>query len=326
MGKKYVHFGKSDRLTISILLKKGFSLRAIAGELKKNDSSLSREIRRNLVLGRYDPLKANHKARVKRQRSKYQGMKIVKDNNLRKYIEKKLQAGWTPENIAGRLKLKNQGKSVISFKSIYKYLYSVYGQDSCRHLPRQRIKPRKRRKKGKDTRGQIKDRVSIRLRPEIVAARGRFGDFEGDTAGKPKFMSQTLTVLVERQSLYLLIKKVPRLKNTVDGFKELLSPYRRIVKSVTLDNGFENHRHRELKTKIYFCDPFSSWQKPVVENSIGRLRRFIPKKFNLKNLSPSRLAAIVNAMNNTPRKRLNFATPREVFKQKLSENINHDTS
>ncbi len=91
MGKKYGHFTKTDRLAISILLKKGFSLRAIAREIRKSHSSLSREIRRNSVKGEYDPTKANHRARVKRKYSKYQGMKIVKNDDLRKYIDCRLK-------------------------------------------------------------------------------------------------------------------------------------------------------------------------------------------------------------------------------------------
>jgi len=325
MGKKYTHFVKTDRLAISILLKKGFSLREIAGEIGKSHSSLSREIKRNSVKGQYHPFKANHKARTKRRYSKYQGMKIVKNNDLRRYIDSRLKDFWTPESIAGRLKLKNDGKTVVSFKSIYKYLYSVHGQTLCNYLPHRRIKPKPRRKKKKDGRGQIKNRVSIRLRPEIVDKRGRFGDFEGDTAGKPKFMPQTLSVLVERQSLFLLVKKVQKLKYAVDGFKEMLNPYQNIVRSVTLDNGFENHRHGELNTNVFFCDPYCSWQKGLVENTIGRLRRFIPKKYNLKNLSNSRLTAIVNLMNNTPRKRLNYATPAEIFKEQRIKVTNDNT-
>jgi len=318
MDKKYGHFTKTDRLAISILLKKGFSLREIAREIKKNHSSLSREIRRNSVKGEYDPIKADHQAYVKRKYSKYQGMKIVKNDDLRKYVNSKLKSSWTPESIAGRLKLENDGKSIVSFKSIYKYIYSVYGQSLGCFLPRQRIKPKPRRKTKQDKRGQIKNRVSIRLRPKIIDTRGRFGDFEGDTAGKPKFMPQTLSVLTERQSLFLLVKKVRKLKYAVDGFKELLNPYQNIVRSVTLDNGVENHRHGELNTNVFFCDPYCSWQKGLVENTIGRMRRFIPKKYNLKNLTDSRLTAIVNLMNNTPRKKLGYFTPREVFEKQLT--------
>ena len=131
---RYTHFSKTERLELSILLKKGYSLRAIAGELRKNPSSVSREIKDNSVNGEYDPHKADHKAYVKRKYSKYQGMKVNENRLLEEYIRRGLQQYWTPEEIAGRLELEH-GRSVISFTSIYKWLYSAYGQPLCVYLP-----------------------------------------------------------------------------------------------------------------------------------------------------------------------------------------------
>jgi len=82
---------------------------------------------------------------------------------------------------------------------------------------------------------------------------------------------------------------------------------------MTLDNGVENARHEELKVKTYFCHPYSSWEKPIVENTFGRLRRFIPKKTSLTNYTDEQISPIIEMMNDTPRKKLGYRTPREVF-------------
>ena len=119
---KYKHFTKSNRNELSILLKKGYSMRDISRVLLKNPSSISREVSNNSVKGVYCPDKAQHKAYVKRKYSKYQGMKILENSSLEKYIQDKLVLGWTPEEISGRLNLENNNQSQISFKSIYKCL------------------------------------------------------------------------------------------------------------------------------------------------------------------------------------------------------------
>jgi IS30 family transposase len=114
---RYQHLTKTDRLEISILLNKGYSIREIGRALGKNPSSISREIKNNKVKGKYDPDKANHKAYVRRLYSKYEGMKIAGDIELRNVIEEKIQSHWTPEEIAGWLKQQNNGIAVISAKA-----------------------------------------------------------------------------------------------------------------------------------------------------------------------------------------------------------------
>lgn len=314
--KKYKHFTSDERLEISILLNKGYSQRDIAGALGKNHSSVSREIKRNSVKSQYYPDKAQHKARVKRLYSKYQAMKIIDNPNLEKYIQKKLVKDWTPEQIEGRLKHINSGKTIISFKTIYKYLYTVQGQRFCfiNDLKQYRRYGRKRRKyKSQKRKEYIKNRIFIDKRPEIINQKLRIGDFEGDTMGRPKSSSsQTLTVLHDRKSRFTLAKKVPALKYSVEGFKDLLEPISS-VESLTLDNGLENARYQELNIPTYFCNPYSPWEKGAVENVIQRLRRYIPKRSDLKDYTNQQISGIINQMNDTPRKCLQFRTPREVF-------------
>ena len=102
--RKFKHITKVERSEISILFRKGYSLRDIAKTLKRNVSSISREIKYNTTNEGYSPAKANHKAYVKRKYSKYQGMKVVENLSLRTYIEEYIREDWSPEEISGRIK------------------------------------------------------------------------------------------------------------------------------------------------------------------------------------------------------------------------------
>lgn len=315
---RYSHLTKSDRLEISILLNRGYSLREIAISLKKNHSSIIREIKRNSdSQGRYDPLKANHRAYVKRKYSKYQGMKIRSNRELEDYVRKKLKLRWSPEEIAGRIREVDKHISYVSAVGIYKYLYSVYGQSLCSCLYSHRYCQRKR-KQEKTAKEIIKNRLFIDERPKIINEQKRYGDWELDALGAIKSCRARIAGTVERKSKFFLAVKVPRLKYTLDGIKTILSPYQKIlVKSMTMDNGVENARHEILGVKTYFCHPYSSWEKGLIENTFMRLRRFIPKRANLQNYSQNKINSFVGIMNNTPRKCLGYLTPNEVFTEQL---------
>jgi len=315
---KYKHFSKVERFELSILLKKGYSLRAIARAMGRSHSSVVRELKKNSVRGIYDPSKAQHKAYVKRHEAKFIGMKVQGDPVIEDYIWEKMSVGgWSPECIAGRI-YRDKGIK-ISHLSIYKYLYSnPYGSYLCRFLKYKRYN-RKRRKSKKTAREMIPNRVWIDVRPDIINNRARFGDFEADTMGRSKYASpQTLAVVRERLSRKLFAVKVPRLKYTMEGFKKLLNPYQDILESVTFDNGVENIKYEELNIPAYFCHPYSSWEKGGVENGIGVIREYIPKKSDLKYYSDGYIAASVDRINNTPMKCLDWLTPNEVFENELS--------
>lgn len=136
--------------------------------------------------------------------------------------------------------------------------------------------------------------------------------------GRPRQASQqTLVVVRERKSRKLFAVKVPRLKYAMDGFKRLLSPYRDILASLTLDNGVENVRHQELGIATYFCHPYSSWEKGSVEQGIGLIRDYIPKRADLKDYTGTDIAVIIETINNKPMKCLDWLTPNEVFEEHL---------
>jgi transposase, IS30 family len=315
MATKYNHFTKNERNELSILLKKGYSQRSIAAVLRRSPPSIGREIKRNTVNGEYDPEKANHKARVKRIYSKYQGMKIAGNDWLEAYVKDKLSRYWTPEEIAGRLEYE-YGKPVITFKSIYKWLYSSRGQAFCEYLPSKRYYPRPRKGiSGKRT--LIPNRTPIELRPQIIDSRQRIGDFEADTLGVPRESRGTIAGVVDRKSRYFDARKIRRIGLAVDRFKEIADSLEAL--SFTFDNGIENVHHEQLGVPTYFCNAYSPWEKGSMENTFQRFRRFVPKESLLQNYSDQEIADICDIMNNTPRKCLGWRTPKEVFEEQFNE-------
>src|SRR3989338_9903060 len=204
-NKNYGHIIKTERREIALLIEKKYSFRSIARILKRSPNTISREINENSVNGVYDPLKADHKAYVKRKYSKYQGMKVVEDSQLWNYVEEKLEKDWSPEEIAGRLKEVDKHIKYASRGAIYKFVYSVYG----RLLERRLRYGGKKRKVGKRQKvSQLKNRVFIDKRPEIIGERQRYGDWEGDFIVSGKSGKWMLIVLYERKAMYTVMKKL----------------------------------------------------------------------------------------------------------------------
>lgn len=312
------HLKKEERMEIYLLLKKGYSRRDIADALGRDHTVILREIERNSSGERYDPHRAQDKARIRRRYSKYQGMKINECPELKRYVKEKLEAGWTPEQIAGRLKEKDTPLLFVSHAGIYKWLYSAHGQAYCQYLPSRRCRKRKRKEK-KAGREMIPNRVGIECRPGAVNDRREYGHYEGDTvvSGRRHKTKTNLKVITERGARYARLRKAwdmkPETNNRAvrDMMEDLLK------KTMTLDNGIENKEHEELAEAldidVYFCDPYSSWQKGGVENLNRRIRRFIPKGASLDDYTEEDIAGIEYILNNTPRKCLNYKTPHEVM-------------
>ena len=243
-------------------------------------------------------------------------MKVKETLGLEEYIAEQLKAGWSPELIAGRWTTETGKK--LKADAIYKYLYSAYGQHLCKYLKYKRYGKRRRRLSNRSVpAAHIPDRISINERPKEISDRTTFGHYEGDTMGRPKkASSQTLVIIRERLSRRLFAVKVEKLKQTIEGFKRLLCNLP--VFSLTLDNGVENIRHKELGLPTYFCNPYHSWEKGSVEQGIGQIRTYIPKKADLKNYSQQDIDAIISTLNNRPMKCLNYQTPNEVFLENIS--------
>lgn len=318
----YHHFTEAERSEIFILLKKGYSHHDIADALDRSQPSISREIKRNSVQGRYLPRSAKGKSRVRRRYSKYQGMKVRERPQLKQYIIDKLECHQTPEEISGRLEKMDTHLPSISAKGIYKWLYSVHGQTYCHLLPKQRLKPKKRRGK-KAKREMIPNRTGIEKRQQEANERSAYGHLETDTmvSGKKTGSRAALTLLHDRKSRFTRLKKIPNMKPSTNAAALVEMGKTLRCHTITHDNGIENKNHETvaaaLSIQTFFCNPYSSWEKGSVENTIGRIRRFIPKGANINDYSDEDIATIEHWLNHTPRKCLGFKTPYEIMTENL---------
>jgi IS30 family transposase len=318
MGKTYGHLSATEREEIAKLHRAGRSNRQIAAALDRAPSSISRELNRNsgAQVG-YKPAYAAEQARARR----WKGSRLDRDAELRGFVLELLKAGWSPEQIAGRLK-RDKAEVRVSYETIYRFIYGQIrrtNKGSWRlYLPRAKHKRGYRRRPDRSPVRTIKNRISIDARPTEVACRQSLGHWEGDLM---HFSAPGPAILVvhERKSRFTLLRKQPGKASgpTLRQLKALLGSYNpRRRKTITLDNGTEFAQHEgllEIDMQAFFCDPHSPWQKASVENAIGRLRRFLPRSTNLKTVTSKHLNACLDAYNNTPRKCLGFKTPAEVF-------------
>lgn len=316
------HLTDAERLEIGILLGKGYSCRDIGSALGRSHASISRELRRNRTLGGYQPRSAKMKARMRRRQSKYQGMKVRERPDVEGYIVAKLKLYWTPEQIAGRLKYVDTHLPYISGKGIYKWLYSAWGQAYCHLLPKKRHKPARRRKK-KTRREMIPNRISFHYRPVEADRRIEHGHFEEDTmvSGRRTKSKVALAVFCERKARYSRLSRMKNMRPEIHVRAQQKMAKGLKMETVTYDNGIENKQHEKvahlLEVRTFFCDPYASWQKGMVENTIGRIRRFIPKGADIGQFSHRQIAGIECWLNHTPRKCLNFKTPHEIMSENL---------
>jgi IS30 family transposase len=253
----------------------------------------------------------------------------LSDPKLQVYVRKKLQLGWSPEQIMGRLPLDypdNSGRRV-SHEPIYRFIYAQEqaSEKLWEYLPR---KQKKRRKQHGRTvrRSHIPDRVSIHDRPEEIEGRETFGHWEGDSVEGQRSVGDGIHTEVERLSRKLLARKVDRIashetaKVQLRMFGNLPVGARR---STTLDNGRENHQHGQLRRRLgmqaYFADPYSSWQRGTNENTNGLVRRYLPKKTDFTSLTQIELDDIVEEINNRPRKVLGYKTANEVYSEQIEK-------
>lgn len=288
-------------------------MREIGRALKRNPSSVSREVKRTRKGCIYNPHNAHIHARVKRADAKYQGMKVKHHPELKAYIAENLARGWSPDVIAGCWN-NDHREITITAKGIYKFLYSAHGQYLCKYL-KSRQYGRRRRKEKKGKKILIPERISIDERPQVINERKRYGDFEADTMGVPKYTHATIAAAIERKSRYILARKIMKLKYAMDAFNQMLSSVPAL--SLTMDNGVENVRYQKLGIPTYFCHPYSSWEKGSIEYAFRMIRRYIPKKSDVSNYSEQEIIAIVEHINSIPRKILNYRSPKEVFEEQF---------
>lgn len=320
MGKQYRELSLEERERIAVLRSLGKSLREIARDLGRNHSTLSREIRRNscLIARRHCYLVHRAEMRTKRRKALRGKRARLKNPEIREYVVEKLKLHWSPEQISGRMGIDHPGLS-ISYEAIYQYVYEE-AWELFGYLPRKHKRRRMKFRYRKPRHTPIPCRVWIGERPLAASERLELGHWEADSmvCGTS---AVAFHVLLERKSRFAWMTKIIRnsplyvKEAIVRRLKALPEALRR---TITYDNGTENFEHLQinarLKTLSYFCHPYHSWQKGSVENTIGLIRRFVPKKTNLERIPAGELFRIQNLLNNRPRKCLNYRTPKEVFK------------
>ena len=314
-NRSYRVLTPDERGEIMIGLRRGESVRSIARRLGRRPSVVLREIKANSTEdGRYQSYwaqkRSGRRRRLSRQRER------IADRHIRSYVHEKLEVGWSPEQIAGRIRLERPGTH-LSHETIYQYVFKKE-----RSLTKYLVCGRKNRRKRIHKRGKrilIPNRTGIERRPVSVNKRDELGHWEADTAVSRQ-SKVALMVLQERTMGLTLLRKLPRCASEemnvaliarLENFPETMR------RTVTFDNGQENRRHNQLcdvlKIKTFFCNPYSSWQKGSVENAVGLTRREWPKKTDYALISDQEISILEHRLNTRPRKRLGYRTPLELL-------------
>lgn len=310
--KKYSRVSYDVRCQIDAFLQVNLSIPEIAIRLGFNKSTIYRELKRNLSpSGGY----SSHYAQLK---SEYRYQKCrrpyVIKNEVLLLIKLKLQEGWSPQQISGRLK-QEHGKAP-SHTSIYNHIYNgkkrsqrkPYKKELAQHLRRFN-----KRGAGRHRQRQLEKRVnrtSISYRPQIANERRRIGDWERDTMYTKNGVQ--ILVLTDRKSRLTKLKVLSERTNKyVDNSTvSLIKETGRRAYTMTNDNGGDFKGSKDLPYKLYFCDPHKPQQRGTVENTIGLLRQYIKRQTDVSTVD---LKGIEEKINMRPRKILDYQTPHEVY-------------
>src|SRR5918999_6074897 len=321
------HLRLEERERLAVLKAEGLSLRAIAAQLGRAASTISRELRRNaLPKGGYLPVHAEGCYLERRQRPAL----LERDAKLARFVRERLLEGWTPEQIAGWLKRgEERGLRTVATETIYAFVHRAgqKGEKLWQLLPRGRA--RRGRRRAREPRSTIVERRSIHDRPETVQERKEAGHWEGDLL----ICNRTRPVLVlkERKTRFVLAARLAG-KSAAETVAVMMAVFRRLDprrslssgplagpggSSITFDNDTAFARHGLLASACamatWFCDAYASWQKGAVENANGRLRRDLPRDLGPDLLADAELQEIVLTHNLTPRKCLGFLTPLQAL-------------
>lgn len=314
----YTHLSMRERCLISTFLSMKTKIDTIAERSGRHRSTIYREIKRNSQGEHYMPGLAHELAK---ERHPCANNKLQMNLDLNKYVRDGLQNGWTPEQIAGRMKHEKKPFYVCA-ESIYRFIYKYKNLELYKFLPGRKLKRKRRDQRDKR---KIKPQMQMRNisnRSEEINLRDTIGHWEADTIRFPLGQKTCVTTLVERKSRFVWLRKNENRNSKIvmeHIFNAIKKAPKKIWRSLTFDQGGEFMEFRKIerqtKCKIFFCDPHSPWQRGTNENTNGRLRRFLPKKFKIDEVNQDFLDIIATQVNDTPRKCLGYKTPREVFTQ-----------
>lgn len=323
--KKYKRLTFKERVIIQTLIDEKKSKAFIAKKLNRARSTISREVNKLTQSkdDKYDATLANWLAKDD-YLNKRNLDKISTHKKLKFYVYKGLLKGWSPDQISGRLKDKYPNDPVmsISYEAIYMHIYrhrqTSLNKKLIKLLPYQ--KSQRRRANAKTKRGsKIKDIINIKERPKHIENRQEIGHWEGDLViGKGQ--KSAIGTIVERKSRYLCIIKLKDRKSATvtKQFAKILKGFNQnLIKTMTYDNGVEMAKHKDFTKqtgiKVYFADPYASWQRGTNENTNGLIRRYFPKGTGFNKVTAKQLKYIQDKINNRPRKIIGYKTPNEIF-------------
>lgn len=337
MEKSRKRLTLNERIVIETLLGENKSKSYIATHLKRCRSSISREINKwiRIPTDKYNAELAHWYAKDG-YLNKRNLDKINTYKRLKLFVYKGLLSGFSPEQIAGRIKVEYPNDAVmsISYEAIYQHIYrhrqSYLGKKLIKLLPYHHHKRRDKRKFGIN-RTRIKNQVSIDNRPKHIELRDEIGHWEGDLMIGVGQKSAIATV-VERKTRYTFILKIDnrKSKTVTKAFAKSLNTLPQYIrKTMTYDNGMEMANHKWLTNntgmEIFFAHPYSSWERGTNENTNGLIRRFFPKGTDFRKITFEQLRQAQNSLNNRPRKVLGYKTPSEIMKDEMKKVINTQT-
>lgn len=323
--RRYTQITLEEREIIYGMLSQGKTLRTIGKKLGRSHTSISRELQRNIKYGNeyfrneYLPCKAQKLADKRKVKQRYKAP--LKNPKTFVYVRKHLRDdGWSPETIAGRLRIDHPGES-ICHETIYQYIYAKRtksrGMDLEQYLTLKRKKRMKQNGRSVRRHSKIPEAVSIDLRPKAVQQRKQVGHWETDNVIGKQTDKTALSVTVERKTRFTIITKLQDRTAATKTTALIIRLQAYVTRTLTTDNGAENTNHKavagELGLFMYFCHPYHSWEKGTVENTNGRIRRYIPKGVSIDRITDEYIAALEEKLNATPRKCLQYLTPYEMM-------------
>lgn len=326
--KLYIRITPSERDCLALWKAEGVSIKECARRLRRESSTVSRELRRNGWKKKwYVAIHAQGKADT-RLLIRAHGKQPLKNPDIYAYVTEKLHEGWSPDQIVGKMRLEHPADThwKICHETIYRWIYhpkQVHCDKPWYEYLRRKQKKRKKYKGRKVQRECIPDRVSIHLRPDEVNTRKQFGHWEGDTI-EGRGHKNGVHTEVERCSRLIAGRKVSAITSEIAlaAQKQIFTGLpSQACKSTTLDNGRETHLHYQLRTEIgmmtYHADPYSSWQRGTNENGNWHLRYYFPKGTDFTTVSEEELQDVINEINSRPRKILGYLTAQEMFNKLL---------
>ena len=319
----------AERYALEVCLRDGLSYRDISGKLGRSPNSWNYEVITN---GGSREAYRPHLAQLSASLRKWEAnsRNPAKDRRVWIFVLEKLKQRFSPEQISNDIitQFPCDDRMRISHETVYAFINSEEGKEMglVKLLRHKRL--RKLRKTGmralEPKKVRIPNRISIHERPEIVTAKERFGDWESDLMEGSRLTRECLCILKERLSQYMIIMRISA-KTSDENVRAIISGLKVFPEemrfTITYDNGSENTEHerinRILKTRSYFCDAYASWQKGSVENGIGLIRDYLPKRTDLTQVSDAELRRIQDELNDRPRKGLGWKTPRQVLSNHL---------